>query len=86
MKNNINLDELVTNEPWLLSPDIKLVVKPDQLIKRRGKAGLVGIKLNWDQVKEWILEKMNTEIMIQWKNNKQKNQQLLFFNYSSSKQ
>ena len=29
---------------WL--NETALVVKPDQLIKRRGKAGLVGIKLN----------------------------------------
>jgi ATP citrate (pro-S)-lyase len=31
------LDELVKEEPWLL--ESTLVVKPDQLIKRRGKAG-----------------------------------------------
>jgi ATP citrate (pro-S)-lyase len=67
--SSTNLDELVTNEPWLLSPDIKLVVKPDQLIKRRGKAGLVGIKLNWDQVKEWISLKMNTEITLESSSN-----------------
>ncbi|KAJ3417187.1 citrate synthase [Chytridiales sp. JEL 0842] len=38
--------------PWLLSET--LVCKPDQLIKRRGKNGLLGIKLDWAGVKEWI--------------------------------
>lgn len=38
--------------PWLLNS--KLVVKPDQLIKRRGKNGLLGINLKWDAVKDWI--------------------------------
>lgn len=41
--------------PWLLTT--KLVVKPDQLIKRRGKNGLLGIKLDWDGVKQWVLER-----------------------------
>jgi ATP citrate (pro-S)-lyase len=38
--------------PWLLKE--KLVTKPDQLIKRRGKNGLLGIKLDWEAAKEWI--------------------------------
>ncbi|KAJ3197486.1 citrate synthase [Irineochytrium annulatum] len=38
--------------PWLLTE--KLVCKPDQLIKRRGKNGLLGINLDWAGVKEWI--------------------------------
>lgn len=42
--------------PWLLTTD-SLVVKPDQLIKRRGKAGLLGLKLNWDGVKRWVVER-----------------------------
>ncbi len=40
--------------PWLLDPNTRLVCKPDQLIKRRGKNGLLGINLKWDAVKEWI--------------------------------
>jgi ATP citrate (pro-S)-lyase len=32
----------------------KLVVKPDQLIKRRGKAGLLALNKSWDEAKEWI--------------------------------
>jgi ATP citrate (pro-S)-lyase len=57
-----DLNEITVQEPWLL--DTKLVVKPDQLIKRRGKAGLVGIKLDWQQVKEWIQERMQTDIKV----------------------
>lgn len=49
---------------WLTQEDQLLVVKPDQLIKRRGKAGLVGIKLTYNQVKEWIKERMETDITV----------------------
>ncbi|KAF8273728.1 citrate synthase-like protein [Lactarius quietus] len=32
----------------------KLVAKPDQLIKRRGKAGLLALNKSWEEAKEWI--------------------------------
>ena len=32
----------------------KLVAKPDQLIKRRGKAGLLALNKTWAEAKEWI--------------------------------
>ncbi|KAJ3163999.1 citrate synthase, partial [Irineochytrium annulatum] len=57
-KNLINahvaaeLQKLEIAHPWLLTE--KLVCKPDQLIKRRGKNGLLGINLDWAGVKEWI--------------------------------
>ncbi|KIP02148.1 hypothetical protein PHLGIDRAFT_130891 [Phlebiopsis gigantea 11061_1 CR5-6] len=35
----------------------KLVAKPDQLIKRRGKAGLLALNKTWDEAKEWIQQK-----------------------------
>ena len=35
----------------------KLVAKPDQLIKRRGKAGLLALNKTWDQSKAWISER-----------------------------
>jgi ATP citrate (pro-S)-lyase len=38
-----------------------LVCKPDQLIKRRGKAGLLGINKDWKEVKEWISARMLKE-------------------------
>ena len=35
----------------------KLVAKPDQLIKRRGKAGLLALNKSWDEAKEWIQQR-----------------------------
>ena len=35
----------------------KLVAKPDQLIKRRGKAGLLALNKIWEEAKPWIAEK-----------------------------
>lgn len=57
-----NLVELASEEPWLVTS--RLVVKPDQLIKRRGKAGLVGINLDWAEVQGWIGARMNLEIQV----------------------
>ncbi|TEB31032.1 ATP citrate lyase [Coprinellus micaceus] len=37
---------------WVFSS--KLVAKPDQLIKRRGKAGLLALNKTWDEAKPWI--------------------------------
>uniref|UniRef100_A0A8P4JWC0 ATP-citrate synthase n=1 Tax=Dicentrarchus labrax TaxID=13489 RepID=A0A8P4JWC0_DICLA len=45
-------DRLAQDHPWLLTE--RLVVKPDQLIKRRGKLGLVGINLDLEGVREWL--------------------------------
>jgi ATP citrate (pro-S)-lyase len=44
--------------------DMKLVVKPDQLIKRRGKLGLVGVKLSFQECLAWIRERMGTTLKI----------------------
>lgn len=35
----------------------KLVAKPDQLIKRRGKAGLLALNKTWEEAKEWIIQR-----------------------------
>jgi ATP citrate (pro-S)-lyase len=35
----------------------KLVAKPDQLIKRRGKAGLLALNKSWDEAKQWIAQR-----------------------------
>jgi ATP citrate (pro-S)-lyase len=40
---------------WLYNT--KLVAKPDQLIKRRGKAGLLALNKTWDEAKEWIAQR-----------------------------
>ena len=34
----------------------KLVVKPDQLIKGRGKLGLIKVNVDFTQVQEWVNE------------------------------
>lgn len=54
------LDRAEQSHPWLTTPGLKLVAKPDQLIKRRGKNGLLGIGLEWSGkggAREWILER-----------------------------
>ncbi|XP_030081304.1 ATP-citrate synthase isoform X2 [Drosophila hydei] len=51
--------KLSIDHPWLLTTP--LVVKPDQLIKRRGKLGLVGVKKNFEEVKQWIGERLNKD-------------------------
>lgn len=48
--------------PWLKST--KLVAKPDQLIKRRGKNKLILLNASWDEAKKWIAERMNKDITI----------------------
>ena len=64
ISSTTNLAEVVAEEaPWLLTTP--LVVKPDQLIKRRGKAGLVGMNLDWPGVQKWIGERMEQEIQIE---------------------
>ncbi|KAJ2893172.1 ATP citrate lyase subunit 1, partial [Coemansia aciculifera] len=48
--------------PWLLT--CKLVAKPDQLIKRRGKSGLLLLNADWAQVKDWIRERAVKEVAV----------------------
>ncbi|KAJ8264753.1 hypothetical protein GJAV_G00154490 [Gymnothorax javanicus] len=55
-------DRLTQDHPWLLTE--RLVVKPDQLIKRRGKLGLVGINLDLEGVKEWLQPRLMQEIAV----------------------
>jgi len=57
-----DLGKLPTQYPWLTTE--KLVVKPDQLIKRRGKNKLILINANFDQAKAWIKEKSTGQITI----------------------
>lgn len=48
------LDQAETTYPWLLAKDAKFVAKPDQLIKRRGKSGLLALNKTWAEAREWI--------------------------------
>uniref|UniRef100_A0A3B5LEV9 ATP citrate synthase n=1 Tax=Xiphophorus couchianus TaxID=32473 RepID=A0A3B5LEV9_9TELE len=57
-----DLNRLAQEHPWLLTE--RLVVKPDQLIKRRGKLGLVGINLDLQGVKEWLKGHLMKEITV----------------------
>jgi len=41
-----------------------LVVKPDQLIKRRGKLGLILVNADIDAVKKWISERMAKDLQV----------------------
>uniref|UniRef100_A0A915L8H2 ATP citrate synthase n=1 Tax=Romanomermis culicivorax TaxID=13658 RepID=A0A915L8H2_ROMCU len=54
-----NWDEVILKNPWLSAQ--KLVVKPDQLIKRRGKLGLIKVNTDLDGVKEWVTARMNKD-------------------------
>ncbi|CAH0548747.1 unnamed protein product [Brassicogethes aeneus] len=54
-----NFSALVTKNPWLTSK--KLVVKPDQLIKRRGKLGLIAVNKDVNECKEWIAQRINKD-------------------------
>lgn len=50
---------LTTQQPWLQTE--KLVVKPDQLIKRRGKLGLIKVGTDLAGAKAWVAERMNKD-------------------------
>ncbi|XP_022904967.2 ATP-citrate synthase isoform X1 [Onthophagus taurus] len=54
-----NFGALIESHPWLQTHP--LVVKPDQLIKRRGKLGLIAVNKSVDEVKQWIDERMNKD-------------------------
>lgn len=56
------LDNLEITHPWLLTD--KLVAKPDQLIKRRGKYGLLTLNKDWVDARKWIEERAGKEIKV----------------------
>ncbi|CAF1024122.1 unnamed protein product [Adineta ricciae] len=55
-------NELVASNAWLKSE--RLVAKPDQLIKRRGKLGLIKANVDLQGAKDFIAENLNKEISI----------------------
>ncbi|XP_057668434.1 ATP-citrate synthase isoform X1 [Diorhabda carinulata] len=59
VNEDTKFSELIANNPWLKTE--KLVVKPDQLIKRRGKLGLIAVNKDLDAVQQWISERMNKD-------------------------
>jgi ATP-citrate lyase beta-subunit len=56
------MEELAKKNPWLKKE--KLVVKPDQLIGKRGKHNLILLDATFEEAKNWINERMNKEITI----------------------
>ena len=51
------LNQAEVTYPWLLQADAKFVAKPDQLIKRRGKSGLLCLNKSWAEAKAWVAER-----------------------------
>ncbi|CAL1547092.1 unnamed protein product [Lymnaea stagnalis] len=59
---NVNWNQIVQENPWLSNE--KLVVKPDQLIKRRGKLGLIKAGVDIGGVQEWLQTKLGKQFEI----------------------
>ena len=59
------LDAAETTYPWLLQDGAKFVAKPDQLIKRRGKSGLLALNKTWAQAREWIEARAGKEQQVE---------------------
>ncbi|GAA6007434.1 uncharacterized protein JCM10292_002404 [Rhodotorula paludigena] len=59
--NQITPDAALPN--WVFTD--KLVVKPDQLIKRRGKAGLLALNQTWEQGKKWIQDRAGKQVQVE---------------------
>jgi len=57
-----DLKKLPLKHKWLQKQ--KLVVKPDQLIKRRGKSKLLLLNADWKDAQKWIREKMSKKITV----------------------
>jgi len=53
-------------------------VKPDQLIKRRGKLGLIKVDVNLQEAKKWIDERMGKDIQVSLCNTVKSLENLLF--------
>lgn len=59
------LDQAEATYPWLLAADAKFVAKPDQLIKRRGKSGLLALNKTWPEAKEWVSQRAGQSVQIE---------------------
>ena len=63
VEEGVDWTSLQTNHPWLTTQ--KLVAKPDQLIKRRGKLGLIAVNKDFNDAKNWILERLGKEVQVE---------------------
>lgn len=59
------LDQAETTYPWLLVEGSKFVAKPDQLIKRRGKSGLLALNKTWPEARSWIEARAGKEQQVE---------------------
>lgn len=59
------LNQAEATYPWLLEEGAKFVAKPDQLIKRRGKSGLLALNKTWPEARAWIAERANKPIKVE---------------------
>jgi ATP-citrate lyase beta-subunit len=57
-----DVDELAKQNPWIKKE--KLVVKPDQLIGKRGKHNLILLNATFEEAKNWLNERMNKDVTI----------------------
>jgi len=59
------LDAAETTYPWLLKEGARFVAKPDQLIKRRGKSGLLALNKTWADAKAWVAERAAKPVTVE---------------------
>ncbi|KAI9679486.1 MAG: glutathione synthetase ATP-binding domain-like protein [Caeruleum heppii] len=59
------LDQAESTYPWLLAPGAKFVAKPDQLIKRRGKSGLLALNKTWAEARKWVEDRAGKEQQVE---------------------
>ncbi|GAD94786.1 ATP citrate lyase subunit (Acl), putative [Paecilomyces variotii No. 5] len=59
------LDQAEATYPWLLTKGAKFVAKPDQLIKRRGKSGLLALNKTWEEAREWVEARAGKEVQVE---------------------
>ncbi|PKS07015.1 hypothetical protein jhhlp_005612 [Lomentospora prolificans] len=55
------LDQAEVTYPWLLQSGARFVAKPDMLIKRRGKSGLLALNKTWAEARAWVAERAGKE-------------------------
>jgi len=59
---NPDFAALAASAPWVHTS--KLVAKPDQLIKRRGKGGLLLLNADWEAASAWVAGKNGTDVEV----------------------
>ncbi|KAI9869981.1 MAG: glutathione synthetase ATP-binding domain-like protein [Pleopsidium flavum] len=59
------LDQAESTYPWLFAKGARFVAKPDQLIKRRGKSGLLALNKTWPEAREWIEARAGKEQQVE---------------------